>query len=195
MILGGLEAKYTDHQKQYVSQHRFSQNSDRAEFFFALPRPGKYIALDCEMVGVGADGKESSLARVSIVNYHGAVLLDEIVKQRERVVDYRTKWSGIRPSDLVNGECYPSCLNVVIASPDRYQTYSQAVCGSTEAGRRFAERQDFSRTRRFQRPQGRPAHNKPVILVSLRYSSCRHCCCRIHFPRHEIPNSLRTNTN
>jgi RNA exonuclease 4 len=56
------------------------------------------------MVGVGVDGKESSLARVSIVNYNGAVLLDEIVKQRERVVDYRTEWSGIRPGDMVDGK-------------------------------------------------------------------------------------------
>ena len=53
---------------------------------------------------MGTDGKESSLARVSVVNYHGAVLLDEIVKQRERVIDYRTEFSGIRPGDLVNGE-------------------------------------------------------------------------------------------
>lgn len=67
------------------------------------------------MVGVGVEGKESSLARVSIVNYHGAVLLDEIVQQRERVVNYRTEWSGIRPGDLINGEDI-SCLGVMIAS-------------------------------------------------------------------------------
>ncbi|TFK50900.1 hypothetical protein OE88DRAFT_1660039 [Heliocybe sulcata] len=65
---------------------------------------GKYLALDCEMVGVGIDGSESSLARVSLVNYHGAVQLDEFVRQRERVVDYRTQYSGIRPSDMVNAK-------------------------------------------------------------------------------------------
>lgn len=65
------------------------------------------------MVGVGIDGKESSLARVTVVNYHGAVLLDEIVKQRERVVDYRTQWSGIRPGDLVNGKLN-SCFIAVM---------------------------------------------------------------------------------
>jgi hypothetical protein len=71
------------------------------------------------MVGVGVEGKESSLARVSIVNYHGVVLLDEIVKQRERVVDYRTEWSGIRPDDLVNGGWYNfSCLKLMIGPPD-----------------------------------------------------------------------------
>jgi RNA exonuclease 4 len=66
-------------------------------------RPGKYLAIDCEMVGVGVDGSESSLARVSAVNFHGAVQMDVFVRQRERVVDYRTQWSGIRASDMVNG--------------------------------------------------------------------------------------------
>ena len=55
------------------------------------------------MVGVGIDGKESSLARVSLVNYYGAVQLDAFVRQRERVVDYRTEWSGVRESDMVDG--------------------------------------------------------------------------------------------
>lgn len=85
------------------------------------------------MVGVGTEGEESSLARVSIVNYHGVVLLDEIVKQRERVVDYRTEWSGIRPDDLVNGERNSSCPNVMIAS-NHCRTCSQAICGSATAG-------------------------------------------------------------
>lgn len=67
-------------------------------------RPGKYLAIDCEMVGVGIDGKESSLARVSMINYYGAVMMDEFVRQRERVVDYRTEFSGIRPSDMVKGK-------------------------------------------------------------------------------------------
>ncbi|KAI9455837.1 ribonuclease H-like domain-containing protein [Boletus coccyginus] len=62
--------------------------------------PGKYLALDCEMVGVGIEGDESSLARVSIVNYTGAIILDVFVRQREKVVDYRTRWSGVRSTDL-----------------------------------------------------------------------------------------------
>ncbi|KAM5537172.1 hypothetical protein V8D89_009105 [Ganoderma adspersum] len=64
--------------------------------------PGKYLALDCEMVGVGIDGAESALARVSLVNYYGFVILDAFVRSRERVVDYRTEFSGIRPSDMVH---------------------------------------------------------------------------------------------
>ncbi|KAG7091415.1 hypothetical protein E1B28_010451 [Marasmius oreades] len=66
--------------------------------------PGKYLAIDCEMVGVGLDGTESSLARVTIVNYYGAIQLDEFVRQRERVVDYRTQYSGVRESDMVKAK-------------------------------------------------------------------------------------------
>ena len=56
------------------------------------------------MVGVGPEGSETSLARVSLVNYHGAIILDEFVRQRERVVDYRTVVSGVRAADMVQGE-------------------------------------------------------------------------------------------
>ncbi|KAI0665683.1 ribonuclease H-like domain-containing protein [Trametes maxima] len=67
-------------------------------------QPGKYLALDCEMVGVGLDGEESALARVSLVNFYGVVLVDAFVRPRERVVDYRTQFSGIRPADMVHAE-------------------------------------------------------------------------------------------
>jgi RNA exonuclease 4 len=66
-------------------------------------------------------GKESILARVSVVNYFGAVLLDEFVQPKERVTDWRTQWSGIRAKDMTNGDfCNPylpfSCThNLLIA--------------------------------------------------------------------------------
>lgn len=55
------------------------------------------------MVGVGPEGKESALARVSIVNYYGNVILDKFVLPREKVVDYRTHVSGITREILKNG--------------------------------------------------------------------------------------------
>ncbi|KAF8176866.1 ribonuclease H-like domain-containing protein, partial [Mycena galopus ATCC 62051] len=64
-------------------------------------RPTRRLALDCEMVGVGPFGAESALARVSIVNFHGAVLLDAFILQDKRVVDYRTGLSGVRAEDLL----------------------------------------------------------------------------------------------
>ncbi|KAG8988236.1 3'-5' exonuclease [Tulasnella sp. 427] len=60
---------------------------------------GTYIAIDCEMVQVG-DAREFSLARISIVNFFGHVVLDTYVKQTKPVTEYLTAISGIRPSDL-----------------------------------------------------------------------------------------------
>jgi len=64
----------------------------------------KILAMDCEMVGVGYGGKDSILARASIVNHFGNCVYDKYVKPTEKVTDYRTKVSGIRPEDIKNGE-------------------------------------------------------------------------------------------
>jgi len=62
---------------------------------------GKYIAIDCEMVGVGPTPEtDSALARVSIVNYHGHQLYDSFVLPKEAITDYRTYVSGITPELL-----------------------------------------------------------------------------------------------
>lgn len=65
---------------------------------------GRYVALDCEMVGVGGVGnnERSVLARASVVNYHGEQLYDSFVKPREAVTNWRTPVSGVRPSDMVS---------------------------------------------------------------------------------------------
>ncbi|XP_068161539.1 RNA exonuclease 4 [Antennarius striatus] len=64
----------------------------------------KAVAIDCEMVGVGPNGEDSILARVSLVNQFGKCIYDKHVKPTERVTDYRTAVSGIRPADIKNGE-------------------------------------------------------------------------------------------
>ena len=66
----------------------------------------RYVGLDCEMVGVGINGKENVLARVSIVNSLGDCIYDKFVKPVERVVDFRTEVSGVRPSDLKDAPSY-----------------------------------------------------------------------------------------
>ncbi|KAJ8704857.1 hypothetical protein PYW08_012177 [Mythimna loreyi] len=67
-------------------------------------RVTKFLAMDCEMVGVGYDGNDHMLARVSIVNKFGDCIYDKFVKAREEVKDYRTEISGVRKEDLLNGE-------------------------------------------------------------------------------------------
>lgn len=60
----------------------------------------QYIALDCEMVGIGTDGKKSALARVSIVDWDLNVVLDSFVKVPIRVTDFRTHVSGVEPKHI-----------------------------------------------------------------------------------------------
>lgn len=59
--------------------------------------------MDCEMVGVGPKGEDSILARVSIVNQFGKCVYDKYVKPTEKVTDYRTAVSGIRPQNINTG--------------------------------------------------------------------------------------------
>lgn len=60
----------------------------------------RYRAVDCEMVGIGSDGKISVLARVSVTDWSGAVLLDTFVKVPSKVSDFRTQWSGVAAHHL-----------------------------------------------------------------------------------------------
>ncbi|KAK4674828.1 3'-5' exonuclease [Podospora pseudopauciseta] len=60
----------------------------------------KYLAIDCEMVGFGPGGVHSSLARVSITDFHGTQIYDSYVLQREKVTDWRTAVSGIAPKHM-----------------------------------------------------------------------------------------------
>ncbi|CAD6915552.1 unnamed protein product [Tilletia controversa] len=72
----------------------------------AKREPGQYIAIDCEMVGVGPNGSESVLARVSLVNWHGFTLYDTFVRPAEKVTDYRTWVSGVRPRDVLDAPLF-----------------------------------------------------------------------------------------
>ena len=67
------------------------------------------------MVGVGPQ-KQSVLARVSMVNHLGESILDVHIKVQEKVTDYRTHVSGIRPHDLHSPDAidFGSCRKKVI---------------------------------------------------------------------------------
>ena len=64
------------------------------------------------MVGVGPFGLESVLARVTVVNYVGDVVLDEFVRPQETVTDWRTAVSGVRKEDMINGENHSTLLEL-----------------------------------------------------------------------------------
>lgn len=65
-------------------------------------RPSKYVAIDCEMVGTGPQGRLSELARCSVVSYEGDVIYDKYVRPELPIVDYRTRWSGITKQHMKN---------------------------------------------------------------------------------------------
>nr|XP_046254888.1 interferon-stimulated 20 kDa exonuclease-like 2 [Scatophagus argus]XP_046254890.1 interferon-stimulated 20 kDa exonuclease-like 2 [Scatophagus argus] len=76
--------------------------------------PSKYLTIDCEMVGSGLKGSISQLARCSVVNYEGDVVYDKFIKPPVPVTDYRSRWSGIRPRDLVNATPYAEARKEIL---------------------------------------------------------------------------------
>lgn len=74
----------------------------------------KYVALDCEMVGIGSNN-ESALARVCVVSWDEEVLFDTFVKVPEEITDYRTFVSGVTEEDLVSEYAIEleDCRNIV----------------------------------------------------------------------------------
>ncbi|NWH84814.1 AEN nuclease, partial [Aegithalos caudatus] len=79
-----------------------SGSSKRVRTSSLVLRPAKYVAIDCEMVGTGPQGRLSELARCSVVNYEGDVVYDKYVRPELPIVDYRTRWSGITKQHMKN---------------------------------------------------------------------------------------------
>jgi RNA exonuclease 4 len=67
---------------------------------------GQYVAIDCEMVGVGGEEDRSVLARVSVVNFHGTQIYDSFVKPKEFVTDWRTHVSGVGPKNMATARLF-----------------------------------------------------------------------------------------
>jgi len=86
--------------KSRRSSKRVSKATSTKTHDAPMQRRDIYFALDCEMVGVGPDGLDSALARVSIVNWDNEIVLDTYVKVDVPVTDYRTFVSGIRPEQI-----------------------------------------------------------------------------------------------
>ncbi|KAL9136024.1 MAG: hypothetical protein Q9175_002762 [Cornicularia normoerica] len=92
-----LAAAYGTSLKSTSTSNKNSKIKDTInEGLSPVAEAGKFIAIDCEMVGVGhTPDSDSALARVSIVNYHGHQVYDSFVQPKEAVTDYRTFVSGI----------------------------------------------------------------------------------------------------
>ncbi|KAF8861763.1 hypothetical protein BDZ45DRAFT_586482 [Acephala macrosclerotiorum] len=76
---------------------------------------GKYVGIDCEMVGVGGEEDRSVLARVSIVNFHGTQVYDSFVRPKEFVTDWRTHVSGVSPKNMATARDFDQVQEEVAA--------------------------------------------------------------------------------
>lgn len=98
------ENKVEDHDKN-ISEHNSENDISKSNNNIddKKDKLTKFIAMDCEMVGIGFEGRDNMLARISLVNKFGDCIYDKFVKPREEVIDYRTSVSGVRKEDLLNG--------------------------------------------------------------------------------------------
>ncbi|ORE10435.1 hypothetical protein BCV72DRAFT_313644 [Rhizopus microsporus var. microsporus] len=62
----------------------------------------RIIAVDCEMV---MTEKGSALARITLIDEDGSILLDELVKPDAPITDYLTQYSGITPEAMGATTC------------------------------------------------------------------------------------------
>ncbi|KAL3925289.1 MAG: hypothetical protein SGILL_000514, partial [Bacillariaceae sp.] len=97
---------YSQHQPQHRQQKTKkgnksgNTNQQQQQASLTPEEQAKFVAFDCEFVGTGKYGKRSSVARVTLVAWDGAVILDEMVQQQYEVTDLRTFVSGITQDDL-----------------------------------------------------------------------------------------------
>lgn len=110
---------------------------------------GKYIGMDCEMVGVGGDEDRSVLARVSIVNFHGTQVYDSFVRPKEFVTDWRTHVSGVSPKNMETARSLEEVqADVAILLKDRV-VVGHAIKNDLEALMLGHPKKDIRDTSRF----------------------------------------------
>ncbi|CAL3967289.1 hypothetical protein PZA11_003636 [Diplocarpon coronariae] len=110
---------------------------------------GKYVGIDCEMVGVGEGGKQSVLARVSIVNFHGTQVYDSFVKPKEFVTDWRTRVSGVSPKDMATARGFETVQEEVAAILKGRVLIGHAIQNDLAAMMLGHPRRDIRDTSRF----------------------------------------------
>lgn len=74
----------------------------------------RYLAIDGEFVGVGPNGNTSALARISVVDYYGNIVLDKFVRPNKYVTDWRTPVSGITSKDLRSAIPFDRCREILL---------------------------------------------------------------------------------
>eukprot|EP00903_Cladosiphon_okamuranus_P007214 g7002.t1 len=109
---GGNAAKHVGRDKGRGSKAGGRGGSEQA---LTAAEKAQYVALDCEMVGVGPGGCRSALARCCLVDWEGNTIYDKHVTPNERVTDFRTFVSGVKANHLKGGLRLRQCQEEVAA--------------------------------------------------------------------------------
>lgn len=102
-----IEYQSIEHMFSYSEYVKSKTLFDTTQFKMYC-RPNKItkynlIAIDCEMYET-TEGNE--LGRISILNYNGNILYDKYVTTNNKILDYRTKYSGLTQELISNGVSY-----------------------------------------------------------------------------------------
>ncbi|XP_058779574.1 uncharacterized protein LOC131653452 [Vicia villosa] len=135
------------------------------------------VAMDCEMVGVG-QGNKSALARVSLVNKWGNVIYDEFVRPMERIVDYRTNISGIRPKDLKKAKDFSTAQKKVAELIHGRILVGHALSNDLKALLLSHPKKDIRDTSEY------PPFLRPSGRVALRHLASEHLGAKIQTGEH-----------
>ena len=93
--------KHHDDNSSVSSSDSSHQQQQPREILLSQSEKARYVAMDCEMVGVGYYDK-SAVAQITIVNWNEEVIYTTYVRPDKPVTDYRTHVSGIEPHHLEN---------------------------------------------------------------------------------------------
>ena len=124
---------------------------------------GKYVGIDCEMVGVGGDEDRSVLARVSIVNFHGTQVYDSFVRPKEFVTDWRTHVSGVSPKNMATARSFEQVQADVAAILNDRVIVGHAIKNDLEAMMLGHPKKDIRDTSKFSRFRKYSAGKTPSL--------------------------------
>jgi RNA exonuclease 4 len=110
---------------------------------------GKYVGIDCEMVGVGGDEDRSVLARVSLVNFDGTLVYDSFVRPKEFVTDWRTHVSGVSAKNMATARTFEQVQIEVAAILTGRIIIGHAIRNDLEALLLSHPKKDIRDTSRF----------------------------------------------
>ncbi|KAI0932515.1 hypothetical protein AcW2_001121 [Taiwanofungus camphoratus] len=98
-----VSAYRMDPHKVRFAAHASSSKSSRSPKFYSS---GKYVAVAAQVVYYGIISRLPMVARVTMSDYRGAVILDTFVRPTQPISDYRTAETGLQPVILASAPTF-----------------------------------------------------------------------------------------